>query len=55
MGSQILEVCGINMRSATYDHAAQVLRQCKDTITMLVQYLPEKYHSRKLSLYKLHY
>ena len=46
VGDQLLEICGINMRSATYAHAAQVLHQCKDTITILVQYLPEKYHSR---------
>ncbi|GIY48544.1 disks large homolog 5 [Caerostris darwini] len=43
VGDHLLEVCGINMRSATYCLAANVLRQCMDSITMLVQYNPEKY------------
>ncbi|KAJ1521902.1 hypothetical protein ONE63_002238 [Megalurothrips usitatus] len=43
VGDQLLEVCGINMRSATYQLAANVLRQCGNSITMLVQYSPEKY------------
>ncbi|GBP27676.1 Disks large homolog 5 [Eumeta japonica] len=43
VGDQLLEVCGINMRSATYSLAASVLRQCGNSITMLVQYSPEKY------------
>lgn len=41
IGDQLLEVCGINMRSATYQLAANVLRQCGNSITMLVQYSPE--------------
>lgn len=41
IGDQLLEVCGINMRSATYQLAASVLRQCGDSITMLVQYNPD--------------
>ncbi|XP_046989879.1 disks large homolog 5 [Schistocerca americana] len=44
VGDQLLEVCGINMRSATYQLAASVLRQCGNSITMLVQYSPDKYH-----------
>ncbi|XP_073985790.1 MAGUK family member discs large 5 isoform X1 [Rhodnius prolixus] len=44
VGDQLLEVCGINMRCATYRLAASVLRQCRDSITMLVQYSPQKYH-----------
>ncbi|XP_026322760.1 disks large homolog 5 [Hyposmocoma kahamanoa] len=43
IGDQLLEVCGINMRSATYSLAASVLRQIGNSITMLVQYSPEKY------------
>lgn len=43
VGDQLLEVCGINMRSATYQLAARVLHQCGDSITMLVQYNPAKY------------
>lgn len=38
IGDQLLEVCGINMRNATYNLAANVLRQCGNSITMLVQY-----------------
>lgn len=41
VGDQLLEVCGINMRCATYRLAASVLRQCRDSITMLVQYSPQ--------------
>ncbi|XP_022916732.2 disks large homolog 5 isoform X1 [Onthophagus taurus] len=43
IGDQLLEVCGINMRSATYALAANVLRQCGNSITMLVQYSPDKF------------
>lgn len=43
IGDQLLEICGINMRSASYDLAAKFLRQCGNSITMLVQYNPEKY------------
>lgn len=43
IGDQLLEFCGINMRLATYDLAAKFLRQCGNSITMLVQYNPEKY------------
>lgn len=43
VGDQLLEVCGINMRNATYQLAANVLRQCRDSITMLVQFNPDKY------------
>ncbi|XP_055915942.1 disks large homolog 5 isoform X1 [Eupeodes corollae] len=45
VGDQLLEVCGLNMRSATNDIAANVLRQCGNSITMLVQYNPEKFLS----------
>ncbi|RWS03541.1 Disks large-like protein [Dinothrombium tinctorium] len=43
VGDQLLEVCGINMRNATYTLAANVLRQCGDSIRMLVQYNPDKF------------
>ncbi|XP_043477126.1 disks large homolog 5 isoform X2 [Leptopilina heterotoma] len=46
IGDQLLEVCGINMRSATYQLAANVLRQCGNSITMLVQYSPEKFNEQ---------
>ncbi|CAG0909993.1 unnamed protein product, partial [Cyprideis torosa] len=42
VGDHLLEVCGINMRKATYDLAASVLRQLRESITMLVEYCPEK-------------
>ncbi|XP_050299121.1 disks large homolog 5 [Anthonomus grandis grandis] len=44
IGDQLLEVCGINMRNATYNLAANVLMQCGNSITLLVQYSPEKFH-----------
>lgn len=37
----LLQVCGINMRNATHEHAVTVLRQCGDNLTMKVQYNPE--------------
>ncbi|XP_076459748.1 disks large homolog 5-like [Babylonia areolata] len=43
IGDQLLEVCGINMRNATHEHAVTVLRQCRDNIRMKVQFNPEKY------------
>ena len=43
VGDQLLEICGINMRNATYTLAANVLRQCGDNIRMLVQYNPDKF------------
>ncbi|XP_066137661.1 disks large homolog 5 isoform X5 [Euwallacea fornicatus] len=43
IGDQLLEVCGINMRNATYNLAANVLMQCGNSITLLVQYSPEKF------------
>ncbi|KAK7500983.1 hypothetical protein BaRGS_00007863 [Batillaria attramentaria] len=43
IGDQLLEVCGINMRNASHEHAVTVLRQCGDNLTMKVQYNPEKY------------
>ncbi|KAH9494414.1 Disks large 5 [Bulinus truncatus] len=43
IGDQLLEVCGINMRNANYDHAVTVLRQCGDNLIIKVQYNPEKY------------
>jgi hypothetical protein len=42
-----VQVCGINMRNATHEHAVTVLRQCGDNLTMKVQYNPES----KLSYY----
>ncbi|XP_071107685.1 LOW QUALITY PROTEIN: disks large homolog 5-like [Haliotis cracherodii] len=42
-GDQLLEVCGINMRTASYAHALTVLKQCGDNLIMRVQYNPDKY------------
>lgn len=41
VGDQLLEVCGINLRSATKQSASTVLSQCGTSVTMLVQYNPE--------------
>lgn len=43
IGDQLLEFCGINLRSANYEIAAKILRQSGNSITLLVQYNPEKY------------
>ncbi|XP_053393187.1 disks large homolog 5-like isoform X2 [Mercenaria mercenaria] len=44
IGDQLLEICAINMRNATYDLAARVLQQCGNNLTMLVQFNPEKFN-----------
>lgn len=41
VGDQLLEIYGINMRSATYAQAAQFLSRIRDSINMLVQYNPD--------------
>lgn len=41
VGDQLLEIYGINMRSATYAQAAQFLSPIRDSINMLVQYNPD--------------
>ncbi|XP_014677291.1 PREDICTED: disks large homolog 5-like [Priapulus caudatus] len=46
VGDQLLEVCGINMRSANYQLAKMVLLQCGDSISMKVQYNPDKYNEQ---------
>ncbi|XP_011504638.1 PREDICTED: disks large homolog 5 [Ceratosolen solmsi marchali] len=44
IGDQLLDVCGINMRTCdSYQVAANILRQCGNSFTMLVQYSPDKY------------
>lgn len=43
IGDHLLEFCGINFRSASYKMAAMFMRQSGNSITMLVQYDPEKY------------
>lgn len=53
IGDQLLEVCGINMRNATYNLAANVLMQCGNSITLLVQYSPEKFHEVSLCNYNI--
>lgn len=44
IGDQLLEICGINMRTATEDMAAKFLRQTGNTLSLLVQYNPEEYN-----------
>ncbi|XP_070544146.1 disks large homolog 5-like isoform X2 [Ptychodera flava] len=41
-GDQILEFNGINLRCATYNQAANILRQGGESVTILVQYNPKK-------------
>ena len=41
-GDQLLEVCGINLRNAQLTVALQILRQCTETVELLVQYNPGK-------------
>ncbi|XP_037083928.1 disks large homolog 5-like [Pollicipes pollicipes] len=43
IGDQILEVCGINLRTANRQMAASVLSQCGDSRRILVQYNPDRY------------
>ncbi|CAI6372280.1 unnamed protein product [Macrosiphum euphorbiae] len=43
VGDQLLEVCGINMRRATYQSAENILQQHGNSVTILVQYSPDKY------------
>uniref|UniRef100_A0A336M413 CSON011799 protein n=1 Tax=Culicoides sonorensis TaxID=179676 RepID=A0A336M413_CULSO len=45
VGDQLLEVCGLNVRSATYEFTASILRQCRESITMRVQYYPDKFEA----------
>lgn len=43
VGDQLLEICGINMRSANKEAAASVLRKCGQTVYMKVKYNPDKF------------
>ena len=43
VGDQILEVCGINLRTAKYAQAAQVLHRTGKTLDIKVQYQPDKF------------
>ena len=44
VGDQLLEVCGINLRMAKYDQAAQVLQKVGNSIDIKVQFNPDKFH-----------
>ena len=43
VGDQLLEVCGINLRTAKYAQAAQVLHRTGKSIDIKVQYNPDKF------------
>lgn len=43
IGDQLLDISGINLRSATFDMAAKIIRQCSNSISILAQYNPLKY------------
>ena len=45
VGDQLLDVCGINLRSSGEDQAKLVLQNSGKTINMKVQYNPVDYHS----------
>ncbi|CAI6345709.1 unnamed protein product [Macrosiphum euphorbiae] len=49
VGDQLLELCGINMRCATYQLAEDILQHCGNSVTILVQYKPDKYHDLKVA------
>lgn len=41
VGDHLLEVCGINLRNANHLLATNVLQQCGNSVTLLVQYSPD--------------
>ncbi|CAD5123799.1 DgyrCDS12110 [Dimorphilus gyrociliatus] len=41
-GDQLIEVCGINLRNATYENAKQVLVNCGNDVTIVVQSSAER-------------
>ena len=43
VGDQLLEVCGINLRTAKYTQAAQVLHRAGKLVDIKVQYNPDKF------------
>lgn len=42
-GDQLLEYNGVNLRCATYDQAAMILKQSGNSVTILAQFNPEKF------------
>jgi membrane-associated protease RseP (regulator of RpoE activity) len=48
VGDQLLEVCGINLRMANYDQAAQVLHRVGNSIDIKVQFNPDKFPENQL-------
>ncbi|XP_021371465.1 disks large homolog 5-like, partial [Mizuhopecten yessoensis] len=49
IGDQLLEICGINMRTATHEIAARFLHQCGKDLTLLVQYNLDEYNNGESS------
>ena len=45
VGDQLLDVCGINLRSSGEEHAKLILQNSGKSIYMKVQYNPVDYHS----------
>lgn len=47
IGDQLLDICGINMRTANYENAARILGKCvyeeKEKFTLLVRYNPDNF------------
>lgn len=46
IGDQFLEICGINMRTASQEIASQILKQVGNSLSLLVQYNPDEYYSK---------
>lgn len=46
IGDQFLEICGINMRTASQEMASQILKQVGNSLSLLVQHNPDEYYSK---------
>lgn len=49
-GDQLLEYNGVNLRCATYEQAAMILKQSGNSVTILAQFNPEKFKETTESL-----
>lgn len=54
-GDQILEICGVNLRTAGYKEAAKVLMDCSsnDFVSLVLQYNPKQLSNSKLNTLSL--
>lgn len=49
-GDQLLEYNGVNLRCATYEQAAMILKQSGNSVTILAQFNPDKFKASSESL-----